>query len=237
MRHLTTLAALLMLMLPLHKDNSANAQTQRQEVLLETTDGNIRIALYNETPVHRDNFIMLVQQQLYDSLLFHRTIPDFMIQTGDTDSKHALPEAELGEGSPDYTLPAEIRLPGLYHKRGAVAAAREGDDVNPEWRSSSSQFYIVYGRQFSDTELDRYAERLDTLTQGKTKMTEEMRETYRDKGGTPHLDGTYTVFGEVTDGMDVVERIQKTVTDANDRPLKDIRILRATVIERPATVK
>lgn len=234
MRYLTTLAALALLMLPPGKYNSADAQTQRQEVILETTEGNIRIALYDETPLHRDNFIMLVEQQFYDSLLFHRTIPGFMIQTGDPDSKHARAGTELGEGSPDYTLPAEIHLPELFHKRGAVAMAREGDDVNPEWRSSSSQFYIVYGRKFSDTELDRYAERMDTLTKGKVKMTDEMRTAYRDEGGTPHLDGTYTVFGEVVEGMDTVERIQKAGTDANDRPLKDIRILRATVAERAA---
>lgn len=233
MRHLITIAALISMLAPLLKDNPAAAQTHSREVLLETTEGNIRIALYDETPLHRDNFLMLVQQQLYDSLLFHRTIRGFMIQTGDTDSKHAQPGEELGEGAPDYTLPAEIRLPAIYHKRGAVAAAREPDDVNPEWRSSSSQFYIVWGTTFSSAALDRYAGRLDTLTKGKAAMTEEMRKAYRTVGGTPHLDGSYTVFGEVTEGMDVVERIQKTPTDTNDRPLDDIRILRATVVEKP----
>lgn len=238
MRHFNTLAALLlMLMLPLCEDNSAAAQTQRKEVLLETTEGNIRIALYDETPLHRDNFLMLVQQQFYDSLLFHRTIRNFMIQAGDPDSKHARPGDPLGESSPEYTLPAEIRLPQLYHKRGAVAMAREGDDVNPEWRSSSSQFYIVYGKRFSTPDVEAYAERMDTLTKGKAQMTQEIKDTYRKTGGAPHLDGTYTVFGEVTEGMDVVERIQQADTDDNDRPMEDIRILRATVVERPTAGK
>lgn len=235
MRHLFILAAIVMLMSPQHKNNPINAQTPRKAVLLETTEGNIRVELYDETPLHRDNFLTLVEQHFYDSLLFHRTIRHFMIQSGDPDSKYAPPFAELGEGGPDYTLPAEIRLPKIYHKRGALAMARESDDVNPEWRSCSSQFYIVYGKTFSTADVEKFAQQIDSLTKGEARMTEEMKDMYRKVGGSPHLDGNYTVFGEVTDGMDVVERIQNVATDDNDRPLNDVRILRATVVDDTAS--
>lgn len=202
---------------------------ERAEVLLETTEGNIRIELYDETPLHRDNFIRLVESSYYDSLLFHRVIRSFMIQSGDPDSRHARPGQELGEGTPGYTLPAEICLPAIFHKRGAVAMAREGDDVNPERRSGGSQFYIVWGKRFSTADIDAIAEHLDTISGGAIKLTQEMKTIYRKTGGTPHLDGTYTVFGEVTEGLDIVEKIQKADTDYDDRPVEDIRILRAVV--------
>ena len=167
-------------------------------VVMETTMGNIELKLYNETPLHRDNFISLVKESAYDSLLFHRVIRDFMIQGGDPDSKNAEPGALLGEGDLPYTIPSEFRLnKGIFHRRGVLAAAREGDDVNPEQRSSAMQFYIVWGRVFDDESLDRLQERLDQFTGGKVKLTPQMRETYRTVGGTPHLDGQYTVFGEV----------------------------------------
>ncbi len=207
----------------------ASAQTTTAEVLLETTAGNIRIALYDETPLHRDNFLKLTKEHEYDSLLFHRVIKDFMIQGGDIKSRHAQPGQRLGSGSYDYTVEAEFRLPGIFHRRGAVAMAREGDRTNPERRSSSTQFYIVWGRKYSDAQLDRIQERLDATTQGAVKLTPEMREMYKTVGGTPHLDGQYSVFGEVVEGMDVLERIQQAPTDPNDRPLEDIRILKATV--------
>ena len=208
---------------------SATAQTTTSEVLLETTAGNIRIALYDETPQHRDNFLKLVKMNVYDSLLFHRVIRDFMIQSGDINSKHAQPGQLLGTGDFDYTQEPEFRLPQLFHRRGVVAMAREGDDVNPEMRSSACQFYIVWGRVLDDKKLNQIQERLDSTTQGRVKLTPEMMATYKTIGGTPHLDGQYTVFGEVTEGMDIVDCIQQQPTDKYARPLEDIRILKAIV--------
>lgn len=205
--------------------------TLRHEVLLQTNKGNIRISLYNETPLHRDNFLKNVREGWYDGLLFHRVISNFMIQMGDTASRHAGPGQLLGETSETYTVPAEFRCPQIYHKRGAVAAAREGDADNPERSSSMSQFYIVYGIRYNDAMLDKTQQKLDVATGGKVRLTPEMRETYRTLGGTPHLDGQYTVFGEVTEGMDVVESIQGVQTDSNARPLEDIRIEKATVVK------
>lgn len=208
---------------------SATAQTTTSEVLLETTAGNIRIALYDETPQHRDNFLKLVKMNVYDSLLFHRVIKDFMIQSGDINSKHAQPGQILGTGDFDYTQEPEFRLPLLFHRRGVVAMAREGDDVNPEMRSSACQFYIVWGRVLDEKKLNQIQERLDSTTQGRVKLTPEMMATYKTVGGTPHLDGQYTVFGEVTEGMDIVDCIQQQPTDKYARPLEDIRILKAIV--------
>ena len=192
--------------------------------------GNIELKLYDLTPLHRDNFRALVKEHAFDSLLFHRVIRDFMIQGGDPDSKYAEPGKVLGDGDRDYTVPAEFRLEdGIFHRRGVLAAAREGDDVNPEQRSSAMQFYIVWGRVFDDEGLDRIQLRLDARTDGRVKLTPEMREVYKTVGGTPHLDGQYTVFGEVVSGLDVVDAIQQVATDTNDRPLTDVRILRAYV--------
>ena len=210
---------------------NANAQTSTSEVLLETTAGNIRIALFDETPLHRDNFLKLVQEHVYDSLLFHRVIKDFMIQSGDLHSKHAQPGQRLGSGDYNYTVEAEFRLPKIFHRRGMVAMAREGDRVNPERRSSACQFYIVWGRVYNDARLMKVQERLDTTAH--IQLTPEMQEVYKTVGGIPHLDGQYTVFGEVVEGLDVVDRIQQSATDPNDRPLEDIRILRATVTKKP----
>ena len=210
---------------------SAKGQTSTSEVLLETTAGNIRIALFDETPQHRDNFLKLVQEHVYDSLLFHRVIKDFMIQSGDLHSKHAQPGQRLGSGDYNYTIEAEFRLPQIFHRRGMVAMAREGDRVNPEQRSSACQFYIVWGRVYNDARLMKIQERLDTTTHGRVQLTPEMQEVYKTVGGIPHLDGQYTVFGEVVEGLDVVDRIQQSATDPYDRPLEDVRILRATVIK------
>ena len=207
-----------------------NAQTKSTEVLFETTVGNIRIALYDETPLTRDNFLKITKMGIYDSLLIHRVIKDFMIQSGDTNSKHAKPGQLLGTGDFDYTTEAEFRLPQIFHRRGVVAMARESDKVNPERRSSACQFYIVWGKIYTDDRLiAKVQERLDSATQGTVILTPEMIEVYKTVGGTPHLDGQYTVFGEVIEGMDVVEKIQGVKTDKNDRPLEDIRILKATV--------
>ena len=225
MKHYLPLLLLLSCMATYHV---AQAQSQpRPEVLLETTEGNIRIALYNETPRHRDNFLRLVDEHFYDSLLFHRVISNFMIQAGDPDSRHAEPGAELGEGDLGYTIEPEFRLPDIYHRRGVVAAAREGDDVNPERCSSACQFYIVCRKTLSTATLKQVQLRLDTLTNNQVKLTPEQISTYRRIGGTPHLDGQYTVFGEVVEGMDIVDRIQRKDTDDNDRPVYDVRILRA----------
>lgn len=210
--------------------NAQVADTARQEVLVETSMGNIRIRLYNETPAHRDNFIKLVKEGFYDGLLFHRVINRFMIQTGDSASRNARPGQLLGDSPEGYQVPAEIHFPELFHKRGAVAAAREGDDVNPDRASSASQFYIVYGRRFDDEMLDNVQKRLDQQTGGTVKLNNELREVYKAKGGTPHLDGQYTVFGEVTEGLDVVDKIQWAETDENDRPKEDIRIIKATIV-------
>lgn len=210
---------------------SANlwAQTSTTEVLLETTMGNIRIALYDETPQHRDNFLKLTKMGSYDSLLFHRVIKDFMVQSGDIFSKRAKPGQLLGLGDYDYTQEAEFRLPKIFHRRGVVAAAREGDKKNPERRSGASQFYIVWGKIYDDRRLDYTQMKLDSITNGEVQLTPEMREVYKTIGGTPHLDGQYTVFGEVTEGMNLIEKMQMVETDKNDRPLEDIRILKATV--------
>lgn len=209
----------------------ADAQDSlRHEVLFETTMGNVRVCLYNETPQHRDNFLKNVREGYYDGVLFHRVIEHFMVQTGDSASRHAVPGQFLGESSETYTVPAEIRFPQLFHKRGALAAAREADAVNPERNSSMGQFYIVWGSRYSDASLDKVQQQLDERTGGKVKLTEEVREAYKEVGGTPHLDGQYTVFGEVTEGLDVIERMQEVETDGNARPVTDIRIVKATVV-------
>ena len=212
---------------------TANAQsstdTLRHEVLLNTTVGDIRIALYNETPKHRDNFLKMVKKRLYDGVLFHRVIKDFMIQTGDLATRK--PVKKLIPAPPKTQIPAEIKFPQYFHKRGAVAAAREDDNVNPKKASSSTDFYIVWGRQLHESQIDYFQHRLDTITGGKVQLTPEIRETYNKLGGTPFLDGRYTVFGEVVEGMDVVEKIQLAETDAADKPKQEIRVIKATVVK------
>ena len=210
----------------------AQTAPQGKTVVLETTMGSIRIALYDDTPLHRDNFLKLVGEHYYDSLLFHRVIHNFMIQTGSPDSRHAEPGEAVGHKDKDYTLEAEIRLPQHFHKRGAVAAAREGDRTNPERRSSGGQFYIVWGTTYSTLTLDRLDLKLDSLSHGTMGFSEEMRDQYRKYGGSPHLDGQYTVFGEVVEGLDVVDKIQQVYTDDYHRPVDDVRIIRAVVEER-----
>ena len=210
----------------------ANAQDKKKptEVMLETTAGNIRLRLYDSTPLHRDNFVRLVNLHVYDSLLFHRVIKDFMIQCGDPKSKNAEPGQFLGEGDLDWTVEQELRLPQIYHRRGVLAAAREPDDANPYRESSACHFYLAWGKTFTDEELDKMQQRLDTIYGYRVKLTPEMRETYKTVGGIPHLDGGYTVFGEIVEGLEVVDKIQQTATDKNDRPLEDQRILKAYVI-------
>ncbi len=251
-------------------------KTQKMtKVELETSLGNIVVELYNETPQHRDNFIKLVKEGYYDGVLFHRVIKDFMIQTGDGNSKDAGPDTMLGDGDPGYTIEAEFVYPKYFHKRGALAAARTGDQVNPERRSSGSQFYIVTGKIYSSEDLEKMTKRLsdgkkqeifrrlimenqntikelqanqdmagiDELqkrlieqteaeaAQTPFKMTDEQIDAYTSIGGTPHLDGQYTVFGEVVSGMDVVDKIQNTTTGRLDRPTVDIRIIKARIVK------
>lgn len=197
-----------------------------KETLVEiyTNYGKIVLKLYNDTPLHRDNFIKLAMDGTYDGLLFHRVIEHFMIQGGDPNSKDAKPGKMLGDGTLGYNIPAEFR-PNLFHKRGALCAAREGDQVNPKKESSASQFYIVQGRVWSDFDLDRMA-----LQMNKT-FSAEQRKAYTTVGGTPHLDGEYTVFGEVVEGMDVVDKIAAAKRDRYDRPSEDIRIEKTEVIK------
>lgn len=207
---------------------SSVAQTQ---VMLETTMGNIRIELNEKKcPLHSKNFKDLAEKGFYDSLLFHRLAYNFVIQSGDPNSKNAEPGKLLGNVEEPYSVPAEIHFPELMHKRGALCMAREGDANNPERVSSAYQFYIVYGRRFDDAMLDKVQERLDETTKGQVKLTPEVREVYKVTGGLPHLDGQYTVFGEVVEGIDVVKRMQMEDVDENARPLNDIRILRAYII-------
>ena len=201
-------------------------EKMEKETLVEmnTSYGKIVLKLYNDTPLHRDNFIKLVNEGVYDGLLFHRVIDKFMIQGGDPNSRDAQPGKMLGDGTLGYNVPAEFR-PGLFHKRGTLCAAREGDEVNPKKESSSSQFYIVQGRVWSEADLDRMEQYMNK------KFTEEQRKAYTTVGGTPHLDGEYTVYGEVVEGMEVVDKIAAAKRDRFDRPLEDIRIENIKVIK------
>ncbi len=210
---------------------SMQAQEVRHEVELITTKGPVRVVLYNETPKHRDNFLRLVREGFYDGVLFHRVINRFMIQTGNGGTRQLQPDQPVPDLPEAYKVPAEICFPQLFHKRGALAAAREGDSGNPERASSMSEFYIVYGRIFSDAQLDATQERVSKATGGKAVFTPEIRKVYKTIGGTPHLDGQYTVFGEVVEGMNVVEDIEFVKTDSTDRPLQEVRILKARVVK------
>ena len=209
---------------------SSADSTLMARVLIVTTKGSMVVRLFNDTPLHRDNFLQKVRSGAYDSVLFHRVIPDFMVQAGDSASKHAASGVELGDTPESHSLPEEIRFPQHFHRRGALAMAREDDDVNPQRSSSSWQFYIVTGRTFTDGQLDKLQEQLDSTTHGEVKFTPAIREVYRSQGGAPHLDGTYTVFGEVIDGIDVTDDIQYAPRDAANRPLEDIRILSMKVL-------
>ncbi len=208
------------------KDSTIRKKDRKKDVLLQTSMGDIVVRLSDSTPLHRDNFLKLVKVGFYDSVLFHRVIRNFMIQSGDPESKRAAAGIPLGNGGPDYTIPAEFR-PTLFHKRGVIAAAR---DNNPEKASSSCQFYIVQGKKFTDAGLDS----TETFRL-KRKLPPEHREVYKTIGGTPHLDQGYTVFGEVVSGMEVVDAIAAVATSSaidKDRPLTDVRIIKAKLIKR-----
>ena len=251
----------------------ANEKGNDNLYLIETSAGNMKIKLYDETPIHKANFDSLVQAKYYDGMLFHRIIEGFMLQGGDPDSKAATPGQRLGTGGPGYTLPAEI-VDTLYHKKGALAAARQGDQVNPERRSSGSQFYIVQGKAMSDQELSQmemymsngtrqqlgyyffnlpenaelkekilyfqnarivdslnfYGSQIDAMINdslakgGGFTFSPKAKETYKTLGGTPQLDGQYTVFGEVVEGLEIIDSIAKLQTDQSDRPLEDLKM-------------
>jgi peptidyl-prolyl cis-trans isomerase B (cyclophilin B) len=205
--------------------SAAGAQDSRTEervrVEVRSTAGTLVVELFNETPRHRDNFIKLVNDGAYDSLLFHRVIPAFMVQGGDPDSKRAAAGTVLGNGGPGYTVPAEI-VPGLIHRRGALAAARQGDPVNPERNSSGSQFYIVHGKTFQPRELDMLVQRSARMGTP-ISYTPEQQAVYASEGGAPHLDGAYTVFGQLVEGFEVLDAIAAQPCDPRDRPLTDIR--------------
>ena len=206
-----------LIFLQLYTVNYAQTPKKAAEtiILISTGFGDIKLKLYNETPLHRDNFIKLIKEKYLDSTLFHRVIKEFMIQGGDPDSKHAVAGSILGNGGPAYTIPAEFNK-SLYHKKGALAAARESDQVNPAKASSGSQFYIVQGKIWTVDELNMFAKRL-----GKTYTPEQMK-TYTTIGGTPHLDDNYTVFGEIISGWEVLDKIAAVACDKNNRPLIDI---------------
>ena len=210
---------------------ATDSSAVRHQVLLQTSKGDMVVELYNDTPKHRDNFLKLVRDGYYNGNLWHRVIANFMIQTGDSTTRHAQPGERVGDRGLSYTIPAEIVFPKYFHKRGALAAAREGDKANPERRSSAAQLYIVYGSPFSEVGLDRIQQRLDERTDSMVKLTPAIREVYRLRGGTPHLDGQYTVFGEVVQGLNVLEEIQAVPVDKNNRPLDDVRITKAIVLK------
>lgn len=197
-------------------------QATRPLVEVRTGMGTFIIALYNETPMHRDNFLKLVREHAYDSLLFHRAIPGLVVQGGDPESRHATAGSTLGNGGTGYTLPSEI-VAGLVHTKGAVAAVRASDDLNPERRSDGSQFYVVQGKPYLPGELDMVAQRAAArgvpLTYGP-----EQQDRYATQGGAPHLDGAYTVFGNVVEGLEVIDAIAEQPCNGQDRPLKDIRM-------------
>jgi len=207
--------------------NGLRKNDLKKDIALITDKGTMVIRLSDSTPMHRDNFLRLVKQHYYDSLLFHRVIKNFMIQSGDPESKRAKKGEELGSGSPGYSIAAEFR-PGLYHHKGVIAAAREGDDINPKKASSGSQFYIVEGKKFSDAGLDS----VEKFRLHGRKIPEEARRQYKNVGGSPHLDQNYTVFGEVIIGVNIIDSIAIVPTDPNDRPLKDIRIIKMQLIKR-----
>ena len=188
---------------------------------IATSIGDIVVRLYDATPIHRDNFVRLAKEGFYNGTLFHRVIKGFMIQGGDPNTKVPSTDKQIADDTPDYTLEAEIRN-GLYHKRGALAAAREGDDANPERRSSGSQFYIVWGRTFSPRQMEFLVDKMQQEHPETGGLTSEQQQVYSTLGGSPHLDGQYTVFGEVESGLDVVEKIQNVTTDAADRPVENI---------------
>ena len=261
----------------LGQKNNSDMENEKETMLkIETTLGDIKVKLYNETPKHRDNFIKLAKEGIYNGTLFHRVIKDFMVQAGDPESKNAPKGKMLGAGDVGYTIPAEIVYPKYFHKKGALSAARQGDNVNPNKESSGCQFYIVTGKVFNDSTLIGMEQQMNenkltaifnSLAQKHMKeiykmrkandedglydlqeklfaqaqeevakepdfhFTKEQVEAYTTVGGTPHLDGEYTVFGEVVEGMDIVDKIQNVKTDRSDRPEEDVKIIKVSLLD------
>ncbi len=230
-RILVSLVSVLLVQISVaQKEVVVKKKDRKKDVILLTNMGNITIRLSDSTPLHRDNFLKLVKQGFYDSVLFHRVIKNFMIQSGDPDSKNAPAGQPLGNGSPGYTIPAEFRAT-LFHKKGVIAAARQSDDVNPMKESSGSQFYITQGKIFTDAGLDS----VEMYRLNGRKIPQDQREVYKTIGGTPHLDQNYTVFGEVAKGLDVVDKIAAVATSKaqdRDRPLENVMIIKATLVKR-----
>lgn len=259
----------------MEQTDSTKIDNGRTKVAFSTTMGDFTVELYNETPKHRDNFLKLVKDSFYNDVLFHRVIRNFMVQTGDPDSRNAAPNAMLGAGGPGYNIEAEIVYPQFFHKKGALAAARQADQVNPKRESSGSQFYVVTGRRYTQDQLIQMQAQIanmkmqqifDSLVAPRRKeimklrmagdsaaldklsnqlveqakadyakspfnFTDEQIKAYSAVGGTPHLDGQYTVFGEVIDGMATIEAIENVATGNADRPKEDIKIISATIVE------
>jgi cyclophilin family peptidyl-prolyl cis-trans isomerase len=203
----------------------AKPQYEYPDIVMETTAGTIKLMLYDNAYQHSENFIKLVKEGFYNGQLFHRVIKDFMIQAGDDKSKNAKPNQMLGTGGKQYTIPAEF-FPEYYHKKGALAAARQSDNVNPKKESSGSQFYIVEGTIIDSVLLNKFVER-----KMHPPFTEEQKKVYSTIGGTPHLDYQYTVFGEVYEGLEVVDKICKTPVNNQDRPIEDVRIIKMYTIK------
>ena len=227
MKKITFVAIFLSLVFFASAQNNGNQKRATRpgtRVEMVTNEGRMVFELFDDTPMHRDNFLKLVRENTYDGLLFHRVIRNFMVQGGDPKSRDARPGQMLGDGTLGYTVPAEFRSNHI-HRKGALCAARQGDNVNPKKESSASQFYIVQGQVWDDKALDMMEERF-----GRT-FTAEQRKVYTSVGGTPHLDGDYTVFGQLVEGMDVLDRIAATPTGAADRPREDVRILSVKVIK------
>ncbi len=191
-------------------------------VEIHTPLGVMVVKLYDETPIHRDNFLKLAEEGYYDDTTFHRVIKSFMIQGGDPNTKSAATADMAGTGGPGYTLEAEI-IPGLFHKKGALAAARQGDAINPQKRSSGSQFYLVQGSVYNINQLESFEKRLQSVKPG-FAFSEEQKKIYSTIGGTPHLDMDYTVFGEIVQGLDVLDNIAKLPTRPGDRPSEEVKM-------------
>ncbi|OQX99557.1 MAG: hypothetical protein B6I24_02330 [Bacteroidetes bacterium 4572_128] len=194
-------------------------------VLIKTNLGDMKIELYNETPLHKENFIKLVNENFYNELLFHRVIKNFMVQAGDPNSKNAKKGARLGNGGTDYKIPAEFNKK-FFHKKGALAAARQGDNINPQKMSSGCQFYIVQGNVYTIEKLKSFEARM------KIPFSEEQKKAYTTLGGTPHLDYNYTVFGEVIEGLEIIDKIASSQTDRGNRPLEDIKIISMKILQK-----
>ena len=206
--------------------NNETNQDMKQDIKVEikTTMGDMTAIIYARTPYHQENFIKLVEENYYDGLLFHRVIEGFMVQGGDPNSKDAPAGKQLGNGGPGYTIPAEI-TPTYFHKKGALSAARTGDQMNPTRRSSGSQFYVVTGKVYSDSDLDKMEQQMSMT------FTKEQREAYTTVGGTPFLDAQYTVFGEIIEGVEIAVAISKVAKDASDRPKEDVKIISMKIVK------